>query len=64
MTGTDDVGNTPAMAERLAAAIPGARCVLVPGLRHMGFAEDPAAFNGPIVEFLRTALPANGGSNP
>ena len=52
MTGERDSGNPPAMARRLAAAIPGARAVILPGQRHMGLAEDPAAFNAPLVAFL------------
>ena len=56
MTGADDPGNSPAMARRMADAIPGARCEILPGLRHMGLAEDPARFNGPLVAFLEETL--------
>ncbi|MBM3582879.1 MAG: alpha/beta fold hydrolase [Alphaproteobacteria bacterium] len=58
MTGSDDPGNNPAMAERMGRLIPGARVVIVPGLRHMGLAEDPDAFTGAIVPFLDQALGA------
>ena len=56
MTGSDDTGNTPAMSQGMAAAIPGARCVIVPGMRHMGLAESPDVFNRPLLAFLREAL--------
>ncbi len=47
MTGAEDFGNSPDMTQRMAAAIPGARAVILPGLRHMALAEDPTAFNAP-----------------
>jgi 3-oxoadipate enol-lactonase len=59
MTGSEDHGNSPDMARRMAALIPGARCEIVPGLRHMGLAEDPEAFNGPLLSFLEDALGAS-----
>ncbi len=59
MTGGEDHGNSPDMARRMAALIPGARCEIVAGLRHMGLAEDPEAFNGPLVSFLEEAVGAN-----
>jgi pimeloyl-ACP methyl ester carboxylesterase len=58
MTGGEDHGNSPDMARRMAALIPGARCEIVPGLRHMGLAEEPEAFNGPLLSFLADALGA------
>ena len=56
MTGEGDSGNSPAMARRMAAAIPGAQAVILPALRHMGLAEDPIAFNAPLVTFLSKTL--------
>ena len=53
MTGEDDPGNTPAMARAMAGLIPGARLVILPGLRHMALAEAPAAVNIPLCAFLR-----------
>ena len=58
MTGGEDHGNSPGMARRMAEMIPGARCEIVPGLRHMGLAEDPEAFNRPLLDFLKEALGA------
>ena len=55
MTGNDDPGNTPAMARAMAGLIPGARLVILPGLRHMALAEAPGAVNTPICTFLRDA---------
>ena len=56
MTGEDDPGNTPGMSEAMAGLIPGARLVILPGLRHMALAESPAAINEPLTSFLRDAL--------
>lgn len=54
----DDCGNSPDMARRMAACIPGARVEIVPGLRHMGLVEDPDAINALIVPFLDETLQA------
>jgi (E)-2-((N-methylformamido)methylene)succinate hydrolase len=54
----DDRGNSPAMAQAMAATIPGAKVEIVPGLRHMGLVEDPGAINALIVPFLDEALRA------
>ena len=56
MTGEDDPGNTPAMSRDMAALIPGARLVILPGLRHMALAESPSAVNAPLSSFLRDAF--------
>ena len=56
MTGEDDPGNTPAMSRAMAGLIPGARLVILPGLRHMALAESPPAINEPLSSFLRDAL--------
>ncbi|MEE8228040.1 MAG: alpha/beta fold hydrolase [Kiloniellales bacterium] len=61
LTGGEDHGNSPDMARRMAALIPGARAEIIPGLKHMGLAEDPAAFNSILVPFLEEALIAEGG---
>lgn len=56
MTGAEDVGNSAEMAKKMAARIPGAREVILPGLRHMALAESPRTFNEPLVAFLREEL--------
>ena len=56
MTGEDDPGNTPAMSKAMAELIPGARLVILSGLRHMALAESPAAISEPLCAFLREAL--------
>ena len=56
MTGEDDPGNAPAMARAMAGLIPGARIAILPGLRHMALAEEPAAVNAPLRAFPRAAL--------
>ena len=58
MTGEEDFGNSPEMAERMTTLIPDARVVILPGLRHMALAEAPLLFNEPLVSFLQNALPA------
>ena len=55
---SEDHGNSPGMARRMAALIPNARAAVVPGLRHMGLAEDPAAITRILVPFLQEALTA------
>ncbi|MFR9730717.1 alpha/beta fold hydrolase [Saccharopolyspora sp. MS10] len=52
ITGADDPGSTPAMTEHLAAAIPGARAVVVPGARHLLPLEHPARLCAEIREHL------------
>ncbi len=56
MTAEEDYGNSPEMAEKMAALIPNAEVVVLAGLRHMALAESPAAFNPPLLSFLRGAL--------
>ena len=53
ITGEEDVGNSPEMAQRIAGSIPGARCEILQGLRHMALVENPQAVNSLIVPFLR-----------
>jgi pimeloyl-ACP methyl ester carboxylesterase len=57
MTGGADRGNSPGMAMRIAEQIPGARHLILPGLRHMGMIEDPEAVNTPLLDFLNESLP-------
>ncbi len=55
MTGSEDYGNSADMSRRMAARIPNAECVILAGLRHMALAEDPDAFNAPLISFLESA---------
>lgn len=50
----EDHGNSPAMAQRMAELIPNARAAIVPGLKHMGLAEDPDAVAKELLPFLET----------
>ena len=52
ITGDEDYGNGPEMTRAIANEIAGAEAVILPGLRHMALAEDPAAINGPLRAFL------------
>jgi 3-oxoadipate enol-lactonase len=54
----EDHGNSPDMARRMAALIPGARTAIIPKLRHMALAEDPPAVSAVLVPFLEEALGA------
>jgi pimeloyl-ACP methyl ester carboxylesterase len=56
VTGDLDHGNSPAMTLAIAAEIPGAQSLILPGLRHMALMEDPAALSIPLRAFL-DALP-------
>lgn len=56
LTADQDTGNSPDMARAIAAEIAGAQVVILPGLRHMALAEDPAAVNAPLIAFLRRHL--------
>jgi 3-oxoadipate enol-lactonase len=50
--------NAPArMMERMAARIPGARYVCLPGVGHLANVEAPQAFDRAVLDFLREALP-------
>jgi len=50
--------NAPApVMERMAARIPGARYVCLPGLGHLPNLEAPDAFDAAVLDFLRHALP-------
>lgn len=52
LTGELDSGSTPAMTQNLAAAIPGAKAHVLPGLRHMAALEDPIQVNELLFRFL------------
>lgn len=53
IVGEDDSITPPESARRMAAAIPGARLVMVPGAAHVPPVEQPAATTAAIREFLR-----------
>ncbi|MEV8568776.1 alpha/beta fold hydrolase [Streptomyces sp. NPDC051322] len=52
MTGENDLGSTPEMTHRLAAALPSCRAVIVPGARHMLPVERPEAFAEALTTFI------------
>ncbi len=52
VVGEEDVATVPAKAERLAAAIPGARLVRIPGAGHTSTVEQPARVNEVVTAFL------------
>jgi len=57
MVGDQDVATVPAKAQRIHAAIPGSRLVVIPGAGHTSSAEEPEFVNAALAEFLRT-IPA------
>ncbi len=56
MTGADDSGNSPEMAARMAARMRAAECRILPGLRHMALAEQPASTLSQLLPFLADAM--------
>jgi 3-oxoadipate enol-lactonase len=52
VVGTDDVLSPPAEAEDMAARIPHARVVLIPGAGHLSNLENPDAFTAALMGFL------------
>ena len=58
VTGDEDYGNGPEMTRAIAAEIGGAEALILPGLRHMALAEDPASINEPLRAFLDRHLAA------
>lgn len=55
LTAEEDFGNSPEMSRAIAAEIPGARLVILAGLRHMALAEDPDLVNAALLGFLDAA---------
>jgi 3-oxoadipate enol-lactonase len=47
-----DPNAPPAMMERMAAKIPGAQYVCLPGVGHLPNLESPAAFDAAVLGFL------------
>lgn len=52
LVGEEDTVTPPDVARAMAAAIPGARLVVVPGAGHLASLEQPEAFTGAVREFL------------
>jgi 3-oxoadipate enol-lactonase len=53
IAGNEDVITPPAEAQAMAAAIPGARFVVIPKAGHLSALENPRAFNAAVRAFLR-----------
>jgi 3-oxoadipate enol-lactonase len=56
LAGAHDRNAPPAMMERMAAKIPGARYVCLPDVGHLPNLEAPGAFDTAVLDFLETAL--------
>lgn len=54
IAGGADAGTPPAMSEAIAARIPGARMVVIPGAAHLSAAEKPLDFAALVNDFLAT----------
>ena len=52
IVGGEDTGTPPAMAEAIAAAIPGARLEIIPDAAHLSNIEQADAFNRLLLDFL------------
>ncbi len=57
VVGEHDAGTPPAEAEKMAAAVKGARLVRIPGAGHLSNLENPAAFDAALTAFV-DGLPA------
>ena len=58
IVGEEDALSPPADAEAMAAAIPGAKLVRIPGAGHLSAVETPRQFNAAVRDFL-PAMPAD-----
>jgi pimeloyl-ACP methyl ester carboxylesterase len=58
LVGEHDRNAPPAMMERMAAKIRGARYVCLPGIGHLPNLEAPAAFNTAVLDLLLATAPA------
>jgi 3-oxoadipate enol-lactonase len=61
LAGEHDRNAPAAMMERMAAKIPGARYVCLPGIGHMPNLEAPRAFDAAVLDFLGAALARTSG---
>jgi len=52
MTCEHDSGSTPQMSQAIASEIAGSELIIVPGLKHMGLAENPGFFIDALAGFL------------
>jgi len=52
LVGDQDAGTPPAMAQAIAAGIPGGRCEIIPGAAHLSNIEQAATFNRLLLDFL------------
>ena len=53
LAGSDDLVAPAATMQRMAAKIPGAEFVSLPGCGHLGPLDQPAAFNSALLSFLQ-----------
>lgn len=61
MVGDQDVATVRAKAERVHAAIPGSRLVVIPGAGHTSSVEEPEFVNAALTEFLSAVSPSSAG---
>ena len=54
LAGSDDANAPPAMMERMASRIPGARFAMLDGCGHLANLEQPAAFDATLDDFLHS----------
>lgn len=57
IAGEHDRNAAPLVMEKMAARIPGAEYVCLPGAGHLANMEQPAAFNAVVLDFLRRHFP-------
>lgn len=61
IAGADDPSTPPAEGELIAAAVPGARLVVLPQAAHLANLEQPEAFTGALLEHLAGGTAERGG---
>lgn len=61
MVGDQDVATVPAKAERIHAAIPGSRLMVIPGAGHTSSVEEPEFVNAALTEFLSSVSAPSAG---
>jgi pimeloyl-ACP methyl ester carboxylesterase len=57
LSGEHDKTAAPSVMERMAARIPGAQYLQLPGVGHVANAERPADFNRAVLDFLKQHFP-------
>ena len=58
LVGDEDVATVPEKSERMHAAIPGSKLVIIPNAGHSSTVEEPTAVNAALTDFLESCTAA------